>query len=130
MSEYGVEIPDESEQLDQLQPDETLVDRGVRDVLDEGYTAPERWSSAVRGGNGRRGDSIDERLAQEEPELSDDGDWDDESDGEAGHTRAGRIVDARGGWDSDDSAGEVFGADVGFAGGAASAEEAAMHVID
>ena len=27
---------------DQLQPEDTLVDRGVDDVLDEGYSPPER----------------------------------------------------------------------------------------
>ena len=41
MSEYDASVPDESEQLDQLQPDETLLDRGVEDVLDEGYVTAE-----------------------------------------------------------------------------------------
>jgi hypothetical protein len=27
---------------DQLQPEDTLIDRGVDDVLDEGYSPPER----------------------------------------------------------------------------------------
>ena len=44
MSEYPNEIPDESEQLDQLEPQRSLVDRGVDDVLDEGYSPPERYS--------------------------------------------------------------------------------------
>lgn len=46
-----VMVPDESEQLDQLQQSDSLVDRGVDDVLDEGYTSPERWSPAQGFGN-------------------------------------------------------------------------------
>ena len=71
------EIPDDgleqSEQLDQLQEDDSLVDRGVDDVLDEGYSPPEKWSTAQDHGTTHReqleGESLDERLAQEEPEL-------------------------------------------------------------
>lgn len=44
-------IPDESEQLDQLQPEDSLIDRGVDDVLDEGYVAPDNWSPAQGFGN-------------------------------------------------------------------------------
>ncbi|MDR1791625.1 MAG: DUF5709 domain-containing protein [Propionibacteriaceae bacterium] len=121
MSVYDVDIPDDSEQLDQLQPDETLVDRGVDDVLDEGYTAPERWSVAMRESSGR-GDSIDQRLSQEEPDFSlDDDEWADDPSEEVGSRRSGRLVDG----DAD-----TLARDVGLAGGAASAEEAAMHVID
>ena len=32
---------EQSENLDQLQPDDTLLDRGVDDVLDEGYSPAE-----------------------------------------------------------------------------------------
>ena len=39
-------VPSESEQMDQLQPGDSLIDRGVDDVLDEGYIAPDRWSVA------------------------------------------------------------------------------------
>ena len=39
-------MPDESEQLDQLQADDTLLDRGVSDVLEEGYVTGENWSPA------------------------------------------------------------------------------------
>ena len=35
----------------QLQAEDTLVDRGVEDTLDEGYTAPERWSAGEGFGN-------------------------------------------------------------------------------
>ena len=40
MSDYPNEVPDESEQLDQIQPADSLDDRGVDDVLDEGYRHP------------------------------------------------------------------------------------------
>ena len=50
MSDYPNEVPDESEQLDQIQPADSLDDRGVDDVLDEGYSPPERYSSLIRDG--------------------------------------------------------------------------------
>lgn len=116
--------------VEQLQPDDTLIDRGVDDVLDEGYTAPENWSALQGYGNTpaemRQRETIDMREEQAEPEVvRDDGPWNpDGEDREVGGRRAGRLVDAR------DGSGEVFGDDVGIDGGAASAEEAAMHVIE
>lgn len=115
--------------VEQLQPDDTLIDRGVEDVLDEGYTTPENWSALQGFGNTvaemRQGETIEQRVVQEEPEVvRDDRPWNpDKEDREVGGKRAGRIVDAR-------SGGEVFGTDVGIDGGAASAEEAAMHIIE
>ncbi|MDR1852204.1 MAG: DUF5709 domain-containing protein [Propionibacteriaceae bacterium] len=128
MSEYGG-IPDESEQLDQMQSDDTLIDRGVDDVLDEGYTAPERWSVFMRG-DGTRGDSIDQRLSEEEPDVDIDDEWDPDEDQEVGHSRAGRIVSSQGGWDEADTESEALAEDVGLDGGAASAEEAAVHLME
>ncbi len=131
------QVPDESEQLDQLQADETLVDRGVADVLDEGYTTPEHWSAAEGYGNTpaeiRRGETLEMRLAQEEPERETlDGDWRDDpyERREVGNRRSGRLVDAHSGWDGAADESDVYAADVGIDGGAACAEEAAMHVID
>ena len=43
MTEIPDEIPEASEQLDQLQPEDTLLDRGTDDVLDEGYSPPEHY---------------------------------------------------------------------------------------
>jgi hypothetical protein len=127
-------MPDESEQLDQRQADETLVDRGVADVLDEGYTTPEHWSVAEGYGNTpaemRRGETIDMKLAAELPDLVDsDGTWKDDPQEarEVGGRRAGRLAFHHG-FDGDDS--DVIADDVGIDGGAASAEEAAMHIID
>jgi hypothetical protein len=58
---------------DQLQPQDTLEDRGVDDVLDEGISPPER----PRGVNAKgvtpleaaEGETLDDRVRQEEPEV-------------------------------------------------------------
>ena len=127
-SEYD-EIPGESEQLDQLQPDDSLDDRGVDDVLDEGLTTPERWSTLERNGDH---ETLDERLAEEQPDddAAEDGQSDDFiDDGEVGDERAGRLMDPNEGIGEDDES-ELYGTDVGIDGAAASAEEAAVHVVD
>jgi hypothetical protein len=137
MSDYAVEVPDGSEQLDQLQPDETLLNRGVDDVLDEGYVTPENWSPAQGFGNTlaemRRGETLDQRVLQEQAEpVKDDSPWnpDPGEKREVGNKRAGRLVDVQEGSAGEDKVAESVGRDVGIAGGAASAEEAAMHIID
>lgn len=137
MSEYDASVPDESEQLDQLQPEETLLDRGVDDVLDEGYVTGENWSPAQGFGNTaaemRRGETLEQRLVQEVPEtVPDETPWnpDPSEPREVGKSRAGRLVDANGGYQGEDSEAESVGRDVGIDGGAASAEEAAMHIIE
>jgi len=126
MREFDEGVPDGSEQLDQLQPGDSLSDRGVGDVLDEGLVTPERWSPAQGFGNTaaemRRGETLDQRIAQEEPEpVRDDTPWnaDPTEKREVGNKRAGRLVGA-----------QDASHDVGIDGGAASAEEAAMHIID
>ena len=93
----------DSDQLEQLQPNDTLVDRGVPDVLDEGYTAPEKWSPAQGFGNTaaemRQGETLEQRVVQEEPEVvPDDRPWNPDGESrEVGSVRAGRRVDANGG---------------------------------
>jgi hypothetical protein len=135
--EFDEVVPEESEQLDQLQADDSLVDRGVADVLDEGYVTPERWSPAQGFGNTpaemRRGETLEQRIAQEAPEpVRDETPWnpDPTEPREVGNHRAGRLVDANGGYQGEDVEAESVGRDVGIDGGAASAEEAAMHIID
>ncbi|MBO9523826.1 MAG: hypothetical protein J7518_20010 [Nocardioidaceae bacterium] len=107
---------------DQLQPEDTLEDRGVDDVLDEGYSPPDREPRHLR----ERDDTLDERLAEEEPEPDpyaeaglDDGPEDE---------RAGRLVAPDEGLSEDTTSDEVA-EDVGIDGAGASAEEAAVHVI-
>jgi hypothetical protein len=128
--------PDASEQLDQLQADTTLIDRGVDDVLDEGYIPPDAWSVLETYGNTanemRRGESIDQQVAAEIPErVSEAPAWRPEP-GQTeyvGGRRAGRLVALAPGFD-DDTVPDTLASDVGIDGGGATAEEAAMHIID
>jgi hypothetical protein len=116
---------------------DSLVDnRGLAEPLDEGYSPPEKWSVAEGYGNTpleeELGETLDMRLAQEEPEpdpyelaaleTEDVG-------GEVGTERAGRLVDESLGVGPDLEK-DLIGEDVGIDGAGASAEEAAVHVID
>lgn len=111
---------------DQLPLEDTLLDRGVDDLLDEGYSPPDRPRTNHVGETALeaiQGETLDQRLAEEEPDVVDDrAPVGDEPD------RAGRLVadpDALDGRTND-----TFADDVGLAGGAASAEEAAVHLVD
>jgi Family of unknown function (DUF5709) len=113
---------------DQLTQEDTLIDRGVDDLLDEGYSPPDKWREP------RDNETLDELLAQEEPDPAmqlDDPDEPDEQagDDEVGGVRAGRLVALSAGFGADEEPG-LLGTDVGIDGGAASAEEAAVHIID
>jgi len=120
----------------QLQAEDTLVDRGVEDALDEGYTAPERWSAGEGFGNTPYeelvGETLDQRIAQEEPEpdpyelAATEG---ENVGGEVGDARSGRLVAEDEGLTEDTEA-DLVAEDVGIDGAGASAEEAAVHVID
>jgi hypothetical protein len=127
MSDYPNEVPDESEQLDQIQPADSLDDRGVDDVLDEGYSPPERYSSLIRDGEH---ETLDERLEDEIPEPDPYAPQDEEivDDGEVGRERAGRLVDLNEGIGPDVEK-DLLATDVGIDGAAASAEEAAVHIV-
>ncbi|MEE6179753.1 DUF5709 domain-containing protein [Mycobacterium sp. 050134] len=127
----------------QLQPEDTLIDRGIDDMLDEGYSPPERPYG--RGAFGPA-ETMDQILAEEEPDpasrinvVTDQAER-QRSDAlerefefperrEVGRERAGRLVapDHGFGADVDD---ELVAEDVGISGGSASAEEAAVHIID
>jgi Family of unknown function (DUF5709) len=134
--------PDEWDQESgQLDASDTLDGRNVPDPLDEGISPPERpWVGDGWGVTAREqaeGDSVDRYLARELPDVAlDDGDgigdtsdtdgepWDDE----VGTLRSGRLVAAERG-ESADTDDELWAQDVGGDGAAASAEEAAMHVV-
>jgi Family of unknown function (DUF5709) len=111
------EPPEASEQLDITDEADTLGQRGVEDPLDEGYSPPENWSAGERYGNTAYeelvGESLEQRLAQEEPDFG---------EGVLGpdFDRAGRLIAG--------TDGSQYAEDVGIDGGAASAEEAAVHV--
>jgi len=119
---------------DQLQPADTLNDRGVDDLLDEGYSPPEKWSGGEGFGTtadeALEGETLDQRVAQEVPDVdpySEDGE--DVGGPEVGAQRSGRLVAPDEGAHNDDE-NELVAEDVGFDGAAASAEEAAVHVVD
>ncbi|RYJ06582.1 MAG: hypothetical protein EON52_05625 [Actinomycetales bacterium] len=127
--------PIESEQL---QPEDTLIDRGVDDVLDEGYSPAENYGPGEGFGTTvdeeREGENLEQRVAQEEPDV--DPYADEELEGnvgeltdESGDTRAGRLVDPDQGL-GEDTEKDLVGDDVGIDGAGASAEEAAIHVIE
>ena len=115
---------------DQLQAEDTLDERGVDDVLDEGITTREDWSVGQGFGNTaaeeHEGETLDQRLKQEEPDVDATSDtWDEEDldDDQVGSDRSGRLI-------ASDDGDDRFVQDVGIDGAGASAEEAAMHVID
>ncbi len=135
MTSDGIEnlSMDRSEELDQLQEDDTLENRGVEDILDEGIVPPQKWSPGQGFGNTAaeqaEGETLDQRIAQEEPDI-DPLAWDEENldDSEVGDERAGRLVAPDEGAHEDEEAG-ALAFDVGIDGAGATAEEAAMHVV-
>jgi hypothetical protein len=124
---------DKEEQLSQGQPYDTLDDRGLDDALDEGIVPPQKWSPGQGFGNTAaeqlEGESLDQRLAQEEPEPDP---WTDAAedidDGQVGAERSGRLVAPDEGA-HEDTERDALAFDVGIDGAGATAEEAAMHVI-
>jgi len=116
--------------------DSLVDDRGLAEPLDEGYSPPEKWSVAEGYGNTpleeELGESLDQRIAQEEPEPDPYEQAATESEdvgGEVGDARAGRLVDENQGI-GEDTEKDLVGEDVGIDGAGASAEEAAVHVVD
>ena len=124
---------------DQTPNEDMLVDRGVDDLLDEGYSPPERRPATHDVGTTarelREGETWDQRLAQEDPESDPYTKAEQEepaslSSGDGTEQpRAGRLVAPDEGAHEDAEKDEVA-FDAGIDGGAASAEEAAMHVVD
>jgi hypothetical protein len=138
---------------DQLQAEDTLDDRGVDDLLDEGYSPPERPRGVDAFGTTlneqRQGESIEQRLAHEEPDPSNmvedplaepdrvGGDDPDSiaaeddflGDPEVGSQRTGRLMAPDEG-SHEDTESDMVADDVGIDGGGSSAEEAAMHIIE
>ncbi len=142
---------------DQLQPEDTLIQDDVEDVLDRGYSPAEKLHGSIAHGvtveEQQHEETIEERIRQEVPDpasaygapenesgLDDDrvgGDDPDSiaaeddwiGDREVGDERAGRLVSPDEGLGEDHDE-ELVGSDVGVDGAAASAEEAAVHVIE
>jgi len=139
---YGDQPVDDE---DQLQPEDTLDDGDLDDVLDRGYSPPDRppatYDDYPTLAEQREGPSLDERLAQEvpepdpyaEPAQEDENaygdDVHDQDPGVEPDRRAGRLVAPDEGLGEDTSKEEIA-RDVGIDGAGASAEEAAMHIED
>lgn len=122
-----------SEILDQMQSEDTLVDRGVDDILDEGYSPAEKYGPGEGFGSTAdeavQGETLDQRVAQEEPDADPYADQEaDDFDDEVGDLRSGRLVDPDQGL-GEDVEKDLVGSDVGIDGAAASAEEAAVHIV-
>jgi len=135
--EYGADYEN------QLAQEDTLIERHLDDALDEGISPPERLLG--RGAFGPS-ESMDQMLAEEEPDPAsrinvpldeDEHQRSDEAEretefpqrDEVGSARAGRLVAPDWGFGEDEEA-ELVAEDVGIGGGAASAEEAAVHIIE
>ena len=133
-----------------LDASDTLDGDPGDDPLDRGVAAPQRWSAAIRHGataaEQQAGESLDELLAEEEPDVADEMDdepigdpaadedvGDEDVDGllldDGPDPRAGRLVAEDESAHPDEEA-DLVARDTGIDGGAATAEEAAMHVVD
>jgi hypothetical protein len=129
--EGGSGDPDEggpNEGAEFLDPVETLTGDDPDETMQTGYSPPDREPHNLRDAptpfEESQGESLDERLAEEEPEFSADDLADSEAD-----PRAGRLVAPDEGAHPDEES-DAIAADVGPAGYASSAEEAAMHIVD
>jgi uncharacterized protein DUF5709 len=131
-----------------LDANDTLIGEPGDDPLDRGVAAPDRWSAGLRHAldGDEDSESLDELLAEEEPDITDDPDedsWDENAteqdlarlaEDEGPEPRAGRLLapdedtddvsDTLVNWED-----EAVAREVGIDGGAASAEEAAVHVV-
>jgi hypothetical protein len=128
--------PDEDDGL--LDSTDTLDGEPIEDPLDTGFAAADKWAGANRFGTtareARHGESLDDRLAEEEPELDPYGEGGPDEDeitrrGYETDPRSGRLVD------EDEGSGEhteidSIADDVGIDAAGASAEEAAIHTVD
>jgi len=132
----------ESADLDDYQvldTTDTLSGAPGDDPLDRGVVPPERWSAGVRfgttGAEQTEGESLDQLLADDEPEdiEGDEDAGDEDVDGllldDGPDPRAGRLVAEDEGAHPDDET-DLVASDVGIDGGGATAEEAAIHVVE
>ena len=119
------------EDAEDMDPAENLTGDGTLESLDEPeetrWDPPDFEPAAVRHGmtlaEQQEGESLDQRLAQEVPDVGDEGAEPVDAD------RAGRLVEPDEGAHTD-TEGDPVATDVGRAGFASSAEEAAVHIVD
>jgi len=122
----GGDAVDDTEDFD---PIESLTGDDPDENEETGYNPPDREPYTLRhvptAAEDRYGESLDDHLAEEEPDV-----WASEDDDDVeGEPRAGRLVAPDEGAHEDDEADEVA-SDVGPAGYGSSAEEAAIHIVD
>jgi hypothetical protein len=147
MSDSGKYESQDLEDYETRDANDTLEGNPGDDPLDAGVVAPSRQTAGMRYALAGEEDSesLDELLSEEEPDETVDPDdedldenapradvdrfeRDDDPDARAGRLSAGGEYDD--GDEPDDPDGELFARDAGIDGGGASAEEAAIHVID
>jgi len=153
LDDSGAELEDDGV----LDASDTLEGDPGHDPLDPGIVPADRWSAGERYGTTlaeeRAGESLDQLLAEEEPEPDPYADdelspgapsarardevdellADEDLDGllldDGADPRAGRLVAPDEGAHPDEEK-DLIGRDVGIDAGAASAEEAAIHIVD
>lgn len=120
-----------------LDASDTLLGDPGEDPLDPGIEPADRWSAGERFGNTlaeeRAGESLDQLLAEEEPDpdpyAEAASEQASEQGGEEPEPRSGRLVAEDEGAHADTEP-DLVATDVGIDAGGASAEEAAVHVDD
>jgi hypothetical protein len=132
----------ESEDLQDYEVEDaydTLAGDPGDDPLDAGIVTPQHWSAGMRfgttAGEQQEGESLDQMLDAEEPDIYEETDeyerYESAGDKDAGgpDPRAGRLVAEDEGIGPDAEA-DLVARDAGIDGGAATAEESALHVVD
>ncbi|UQX90228.1 DUF5709 domain-containing protein [Jatrophihabitans telluris] len=118
------------EDAEDFDPIENLTGDDPDENEETSYSPPDHRPSNTRYGTTEleqsEGESLDQRLAEEEPDIDPDAETDEEFS--SPDPRAGRLVAPDEGAHSDEEKDEIA-FDAGPAGYAASAEEAAVHVI-
>lgn len=120
-----------------LDASDTLDGEVGDDPLDTGIVPPDRWSAGEGFGTTlaeeRAGESLDQLLAEEEPDqdpyAQDDFPAQDDGLPSDAQPRSGRLVAEDEGAHADTEP-DLVARDVGIDSGAATAEEAAVHVQD
>ncbi len=122
------ESGDAVDDTDDLDPIDSLTGDDPDEAMQTGYNPPDREPYNLKHFPTPReehdGESLDEKLAEEVPDVSVD-----DIDDEAADPRAGRLLAPDEGVGADEESDEIA-EDVGPAGYASSAEEAAVHVRD
>lgn len=151
--DYDPDDYDEFQDEGNLDASDTLEGNPGDDPLDAGILPADKWSAGMRFGSTaaeeEEGESLDQLLSEEEPDVfaeldSEDEDDESESDDDEDAAdedldgvlldngpdpRSGRLVAEDEGAHSVTEA-DLVARDAGIDGGAASAEEAAVHTVD